>query len=63
MVDVPDRLGELIQRIEAGEPITQELVDRIAMLQTLDLVKVGRDFTADAIKRDREHITWLESVT
>jgi hypothetical protein len=51
-MDVPDRIGKLIERIEAGETVTQKDVDRIAELQFLDLAKLGGDFAGEAVARD-----------
>ena len=55
MIALPDRIGALITRIEAGETVTQEDVDRIARLQALDLARAGREFvTAWAAREEAE---------
>lgn len=46
MIQLPDRIGKLIQRIEAGEIVTQHDVDKIAKLQALDVAKLGEDFAS-----------------
>jgi hypothetical protein len=51
---LPDRIGGLIARIEAGQTVTQDDVDRLATLQTLDLAKLGEDFARATIARDDE---------
>jgi hypothetical protein len=58
---LPPRIGDLIGRIEAGETITQKEVDRIALLQSLDIAKAGEDFVSEWVERERETIRILES--
>jgi hypothetical protein len=41
-------------KIEAGQPVTQQEVDRLAALQALDLARAGREFVAQACQRDDE---------
>ena len=53
MISFPDRIGKLIERIEAGEKVTQADVDRIATLQALDIAKAGEDFVREAVAEDR----------
>jgi len=60
---VPSRITELIQRLEAGEPVTQEYVDRLAVLQALDLAKAGEDFVRRAVEADRAQAKLLEGGT
>lgn len=50
----PDRLSTLIQRLEAGQAITQPDVDRVAALQALDLAKLGEDFARATIDSDNQ---------
>ena len=59
---VPNRIDGLIKRIEAGDAVTQEDVDRIATLQALDIVNAGRAFVEEQIAVDREQSVALESV-
>lgn len=51
---IPSRIAELMKRIEAGEPVTQEYVNRLAALQALDIAKAGEDFARRAIEADAE---------
>lgn len=44
MIEAPSRVTDLIRRLELGEAVTQQDVDRIAQLQMLDLAKIGEDF-------------------
>lgn len=46
MIKTPDRIGELVAAIERGEPVNFE---KVAALQALDLVQVGRRFVEEAI--------------
>ncbi|MBX3450596.1 MAG: hypothetical protein KF777_13595 [Planctomycetaceae bacterium] len=46
MITRPNRLLEAVQAIEAGQPVDW---DRLAKLQTLDLVIVGRQFIEQAV--------------
>lgn len=49
---IPSRIGQLIDRIEAGQPVTQTDVDRLATLQALDLAKAGEQFANEFAQRD-----------
>lgn len=49
MILTPDRLAEIVNRIEAGKTITQANIDRISLLQDLDLARVGREFLVEAL--------------
>ena len=62
MIPFPDRIGKLIQRIEAGEVVTQKDVDRIARLQALDIARAGEEFARQASSADRQTSESLESV-
>jgi hypothetical protein len=59
---IPDRIGKLIEQIEAGETITQGQVDRIARLQALDIAHAGRTFLEDQLRREAEQIEFLRKV-
>ncbi len=50
----PDRIGALIAKIEGGQPVTQQDVDRMAALQLLDIAKIGEDFARDSIAREEK---------
>ena len=52
MIEVPDRIGNLIKRLEAGESVTRQDVARLAALQSLDLAKIGEDFARQAMLAD-----------
>lgn len=54
MIQLPDRISKLIQRIEAGETVTQHDLDRIASLQALDIAKAGEDFAREQCATERE---------
>ena len=60
MIQTPDRLAALIQRLEKSEPVTQEEVDRIAALQALDLARLGREFVEQAIARQEQQLELLK---
>ena len=51
---LPDRISSLIARVEAGQPLTQADVDRVALLQALDTVKLGEDFAREAMANDTQ---------
>lgn len=48
MITVPNRVKQLRDAIERGEPVTQAKVNRLATLQVLDLVIAGREFVEQA---------------
>ena len=50
----PDRWTGLIQRLEAGQPITRAEADRLLQLQALDFAKAGEDFVRSAIAREEQ---------
>lgn len=54
MVKFPDRLSGLIATIEAGKIPAREDLERIALLQALDVAKMGEDFAREAIERDEK---------
>ena len=54
MIEAPDRITPLILRLEAGETITQSEVNRLAVLQALDLVVIGQQFARQAAISDAE---------
>lgn len=58
----PDRIGPLILRLERGEPVTQEEVDRLAVIQALDLARIGQEFARQMADADREHAKFLEAM-
>ena len=62
MLFFPDRIGQLMRLIEAGEPITQADLDRIAALQALDIAKAGEDFVRQAVAADRAASEALEQL-
>jgi len=63
MITIPDRLTALIQRLEAGETVTQQDVNRLATLRALDLARVGEDFARAAIAADEALTDDLRSLT
>lgn len=60
---IPDRLSALIDKVEAGQPVTQSDLNRVATLQALDLAKSGRDFVTEMAERDRQHSELLKETT
>jgi hypothetical protein len=44
------RVNDAIGKIERGEEVD---VDKLLLLQTLDIVQAGKDFLADAIEEQR----------
>ena len=62
MIVLPDRIGPLIQRLEAGRPVTQDEVDRLAVLQALDLARIGQEFARQRAEADREQSKLLEAM-
>lgn len=52
----PDRISSLIQKLEAGQPVTRDDVRQTAALQALDLLKIGEDFVRESFQRDRDHM-------
>ena len=58
----PSRISGLIQRIEAGETVTQKEVDALATLQVLDIAKYGEDFVRERVAWDTEQSRLMESV-
>lgn len=51
-MQLPDRIGGLIAKVEAGEKLTAADLERVATLQYLDLAKLGEDFAREAIAAD-----------
>lgn len=47
MISTPNRLLDLLAKIESGQDVDW---GRVAMLQSLDLVIAGRQFVEDAIR-------------
>ena len=52
MIEFPDRLSGLISRIEDGPPVTQADVDRLAILQAIDVAKIGEEFARETIRQN-----------
>lgn len=59
-VRIPDRIGALIAAVEAGRDLTAKDVERVALLQVLDLAKLGEDFVRDTIAADERLTKALE---
>lgn len=60
MIQLPDRIGPLIAKLEAGEDVSQWEVDRLAALQALDIARIGTEFAQEAMRRDDEMSRGLE---
>lgn len=63
MIELPDRIEELIARIERGEPVTQADVNRQSTLIALDMAQIGRKFAIDMLKREEQYLAALEKET
>lgn len=59
-VRIPDRIGALIAAVEAGRDLTAKDVERVALLQVLDLAKLGEDFVREVIAADERLTKALE---
>ena len=57
MITVPDRIGDAISAMERGEQVDWR---KLADLQALDLVQLGRKFVEEAIARDEAATDALE---
>lgn len=57
---LPDRLSGLIEKLEKGSPVSQQDLNRVASLQSLDLAKMGEDFARETIQRDEQLTTQLQ---
>lgn len=55
MIFPPSRISALIKRLEAGESVSQEDVDRLATLQALDLAVMGEEFALEAVQREADY--------
>ena len=53
-MDIPDRITPLIKQLEAGQALTVADVKRLAVLQVLDVAKIGEDFARAAIQRETD---------
>lgn len=55
MIWTPDRLADVVAAIERGDSVD---IQRVATLQSLDLVRIGRQFVMEACEhqeaRDKE---------
>jgi len=54
MPTMPNRIEELIASVGQGGQVDQDALRRVASLQPLDLVNLGRQFVEDQEIRDRE---------
>ena len=62
MIQLPDRLITLIQSLEAGKPLMQAEVNRLASLQALDIARLGREFVVQACARHEEQLEMLKGM-
>lgn len=60
MLTVPDRISGLIEQLEGGGVLTQEVLRRTATLQSLDLAKLGQDFVEETCKQWDTQLRSLE---
>lgn len=51
MLQVPSRISALIERLEAGDSLTQLDLDQVGRLVALDTVKMGEDFVRECLQR------------
>ena len=63
MLDLPDRLESMMRKIEAGEPVTSQDLNRIASLQSIDIVRLGRQAAKEAFARNEEQLSLLDVMT
>jgi hypothetical protein len=60
MIRIPDRLAAVAEAIEKGEAVDYR---KVAMLQTIDLVRAGRQFVEEAVEFNEQQngavIEWL----
>ena len=61
MIDFPDRITPLMEKLERGELLTRADADRTATLQLLDLLKAGEDFVRKAMTRDDDTTKRLDT--
>lgn len=59
---LPDRISELMNLLEAG-PISQAEVNRLAILQALDVAKLGEDFAREAIQREKDATAEMKKIS
>lgn len=52
MIAIPDRLTGLIQKLEAGQAVSQQEVDRLSTLRALDLARSAEDYARSAMAAD-----------
>ena len=53
-MEFPGRIQGLIERLEAGDDPTPEELRRLALLQALDVAKLGEDYVSAAIAQDKQ---------
>lgn len=58
----PDRVAELITKIESGQVVTPEDIRRTETLVALDVAKFGRDYLAHVVQNDVEMTERLSAV-
>lgn len=46
------RLLPIIEKLESGEPITQDELNRVAALQALDIVLLGQEYIEQQIEAE-----------
>lgn len=65
MIEVPSRISNLIERLEAGEQPSSDELRRLAQLQALDVAKLGEDYVrqeiAEGERRTEKFRQFLES--
>lgn len=49
------RLTAVIEKLEAGDTVTRDDVQRVAALQALDIAVAGREFMEETARREAEH--------
>ena len=54
MVDIVNRLAILTKKIENDEPITKEDVNKVKLLQAIDIATIGSQFVNDTLKFNEE---------
>lgn len=57
MISTPDRIGDAIAALEKGEQVDWQ---KLADLQALDLVRIGRQFAEQAITYNEQEIAKIQ---
>lgn len=59
MVTLPNRLRDVREAIENGQPVSSVDWGRVGFLQLLDVAIAGREFVEEAAARDEAENEWI----